>query len=101
MSHEVFRTKNFVADAANFIVDQARQALGERNEFRIALSGGNTPRPIYARLPSIARDLPWKLIQITFSDERCVPPDDPQSTLRRAPEIPFEPRTRPEKPIAR
>ena len=33
-------------------------ALGERNEFRIALSGGNTPRPVYARLAAIGRGLP-------------------------------------------
>jgi len=40
MNREVIRTKNFVADAANFIVDLARKALAERNEFRIALSVG-------------------------------------------------------------
>jgi 6-phosphogluconolactonase len=101
MGCHVIRTKNFAADAADFIVDQAHQALGERNEFRIALSGGNTPRPIYARLAAIARDLPWKLIQITFSDERCVPPDDPQSNFRMAHEILFVPAAVPEKSIAR
>src|SRR5204863_2524743 len=42
---QVIRTKNFVTDAADFILGEAQQALGERNEFRIALSGGNTPRP--------------------------------------------------------
>ena len=33
----VIRTKKFVTDAANFIVDLAHKALAERNEFRIAL----------------------------------------------------------------
>jgi 6-phosphogluconolactonase len=55
MGREVIRTKNFAFDAANFIVDQAHKAIGGRNEFRIALSGGNTPRPIYERLATIGR----------------------------------------------
>mgnify|MGYP003693857259 CR=1 FL=1 len=45
----VIRTKNFAIDAADFILEQAHKAIGERNEFRIALSGGNTPRPVYAQ----------------------------------------------------
>jgi 6-phosphogluconolactonase/glucosamine-6-phosphate isomerase/deaminase len=43
MAREVFRTKTFASDAANFIVGKAWEALGARNEFRIALSGGQTP----------------------------------------------------------
>src|ERR1700736_5030317 len=82
MSREVVRTKNFVNDAANFIVDLARNALAERNEFRVALSGGNTPRPVYSEIARIARDLPWHKVLITFGDERCVPPDDEQSNYR-------------------
>ena len=101
MGRHVIRTKNFGADAADFIIDQARKAIGERNEFRIALSGGNTPRPVYARLATVARDLPWELIRITFGDERCVPPDDPQSNFRMAQEILFVPADIPEKSIAR
>ena len=48
------RTNNFVADAAAFILEQARKAIAERNEFRIALSGGNTPAPVYARIATDA-----------------------------------------------
>src|SRR3989440_8633279 len=100
-SREVFRTKNFVADAANFIVDLAHQAIGERNEFRIALSGGNTPRPVYGELARMARDFPWEKILITFGDERCVPPDDAQSNYRMARETLFVPASVPEKSILR
>lgn len=98
---QVIRTKNFVTDAADFILAQARQALGERNEFRIALSGGNTPRPVYARLASIGRDLPWHQIRITFGDERCVPPDDPESNFRMARETLLAPAAVPEQSILR
>src|SRR2546421_8942559 len=101
MSAEVVRTKNFVADAAKFIVDLAHKALAERHEFRIALSGGNTPRPIYSEIARIGRDLPWERILITFGDERCVPPDDEQSNYRMAHETLFVPAGVPEKSIMR
>src|SRR5216117_1465443 len=97
----VLRTKNFVTDAADFILAQAQQALGERNEFRIALSGGNTPRPVYTLLAAIGRDLPWDLIRITFGDERCVPPDDAESNFRMARETLLAPAAVPEKSILR
>ena len=80
MKPQVIRTKDFAADATKFILDVARRSLGERNEFRMALSGGNTPRPVHAELARA--DLPWERVLITFGDERCVPPDDePSLTL--------------------
>ena len=97
----VIRTKNFVADAAAFILEHARKALEERNEFRIALSGGNTPAPVYARVAAEARDLPWESVWFTFGDERCVPPDDSQSNFRMARENLFVPAAIPEKSIMR
>jgi len=99
--HHVIRTKNFVVDAADFILEQAHRAIGERNGFRIALSGGNTPRPAYARLAALGHDLPWDLIRITFGDERCVPPDDPESNFRMAWETLLAPARVPEKSILR
>jgi 6-phosphogluconolactonase len=101
MDREIIRTNNFVAESADFILDQARRALDERNEFRIALSGGNTPRPVYAQLAARARNLPWELTRITFGDERCVPPDNPQSNFRMARETLFVPAGVPKKSIAR
>jgi len=98
---QVFRTKNFADDAAGFILDQAHRALRERNEFRIALSGGNTPVPVYTRLAAIAHDLPWELTRITFGDERCVPPDDRESNFRMARETLLAPAAVPEKSIMR
>src|SRR5947209_15556872 len=98
---KIIRTKKFVTDAADFIRAQAQQALGERNGFRIALSGGNTPRPAYARLAALGHDLPWDLIRITFGDERCVPPDDPESNFRMAWETLLAPARVPEKSILR
>ena len=101
MDRQVIRTKNFAVDAAQFILDQAHNALGERNEFRLALSGGNTPAPVYTRLAAIGHDLPWDLTRITFGDERCVPPDDRQSNFRMARETLLAPAAVPEKSILR
>src|SRR4051812_9040753 len=99
MNAEIIRTKNFVADAAKFIIDLAKGALAERNEFRIALSGGNTPRPVYAE---VARQkLPWEKVVFTFSDEPCVPPDNEQSNYRMARESLFGPGAVPDKSILR
>jgi 6-phosphogluconolactonase len=101
MGREFLRTKNFVADAANFIVDLAHKALAERKELRIALSGGNTPRPVYSEVARIGRGLPWERILITFGDERCVPPDDAQSNYRMARETLFLPAGISEKSVMR
>jgi 6-phosphogluconolactonase len=101
MGRQVIRTENFAGDAANLILDQAHKALGERYEFRIALSGGNTPVPIYTRLATIGHDLPWELVRITFGDERCVPPDDRESNFRMARETLLAPAAVPEKSILR
>jgi 6-phosphogluconolactonase len=98
---EIIRTANFAAEAADFILNQAHKAIGQRNEFRIALSGGNTPRSVYGRLATAGGDLPWERFCITFSDERCVPPDDPQSNYRMARETLFVPAAVPEKSIMR
>ncbi len=101
MTPAIIRTSNFVSDAAQFILQEARVALAERGEFRIALSGGNTPRPVYEELARIARELPWERVFITFSDERCVPPEDAQSNFRMARESLFLPAAVPESSITR
>jgi len=101
MSREVIHSKNFVSDAAGFLLQHARVALEERNEFRLALSGGNTPRPVYTEFARIGCDLPWERVHFTFSDERCVPPDDEQSNFRMASETLFQAAPVPEKSIAR
>lgn len=101
MNAHVIRTKAFAADAANFILQKARAALGERDEFRIALAGGNTPRPVYEELARRGPDLPWERIFVTFGDERCVSPEDKQSNYRMARESLFIPSAVPDRSIAR
>ena len=73
--------ESLISGAANFIADLAAQAIAARGRFTVALSGGNTPRPVYARLatPGYRDRIDWSRVQVFFGDERCVPPDDPQS----------------------
>ena len=97
----ITHTKDFVVDAAAFILEQAHKAIGERNEFRIALSGGHTPAPVYAHIASGTRDFRWESVRFTFGDERCVPPDDPQSNFSMACENLFVPAAVPQKSIMR
>lgn len=101
MKRDVIRSQNFVAEAAEFILHHARTALAERDQFRIALSGGNTPRPVYSEFARIAREVPWDRVHFTFSDERCVPPDDPQSNFKMARESLFVPGAVPDESVAR
>jgi 6-phosphogluconolactonase len=99
MAREVLRTKTFASDAANFILTRARESLDERHQFRIALSGGNTPRSVYAEMAK--RDLPWKKFLFTFGDERCVPPENDESNFRMANEALFRPASVPDTSILR
>jgi len=43
----------------------------------VALSGGSTPVPAYELAARLAPD--WSRVEVWWADERCVPPDDPQS----------------------
>jgi 6-phosphogluconolactonase len=73
--------------AAEEIVRTANAAVAERGRFTIALSGGSTPRNLYTLLATNARtSLPWAQMFFFWSDERHVPPSDPESNYRMAEE---------------
>jgi 6-phosphogluconolactonase len=88
MKPEIVHTKTFVPDAVALIGREAAAAIAARGVFRIALSGGNTPRPVYQALAVSGAD--WANWEVTFGDERCVPPDDVQSNFRMAKESLFD-----------
>ena len=78
--------ENWVTGVADFITELATRAIAERGRFTFAFSGGNTPRPVYARLAeacSIDR-IDWARVAVFFGDERCVPPEDSQSNYHMA-----------------
>ena len=69
------------AVAAEHVVQCARVAVAARGRFLVALSGGSTPQALYRLLAGSAYDtvLPWSATVLLWGDERCVPPDDPES----------------------
>jgi len=89
--------RSFVDGAAAFIAGLAVESIAARGCFTLALSGGSTPRPIYARLAATdcveridVDPIDWGKVHVFFSDERCVPPDDAASNYRMACEALFD-----------
>lgn len=78
--------ESLAARAAKYFVEQAERAAAARGRARIAISGGSTPKAAFALMadptqPWRAR-MPWSQLDLWWVDERCVPPDDPDSNYR-------------------
>ena len=73
-----------VAEAAAAIMTATVRAAGR---CALALSGGTTPRRLYARWASVFADrIPWADVHVFWGDERFVPFDDQRSNYRMAKE---------------
>jgi 6-phosphogluconolactonase len=70
--------------AACAFEDLSRIKAIEGKTFSAALSGGLTPRLLYQTLgsPALAGRIRWENTQLFQVDERCVPPDHPDSNFR-------------------
>jgi 6-phosphogluconolactonase len=73
------------AAAAEF-AEIAARASAARGRFTVALTGGSTPERAYRLLasPPLHDSVPWSHTHIFFGDERCVPPDSPESNFGMA-----------------
>ena len=74
--------------AAKLFVAKSLKAVAERDFFTVALSGGSTPKLLYQLLADpnepFREQIPWSSIHFFWTDERHVPPDDPESNYRMA-----------------
>ncbi len=72
--------------AADIVVASAQSAIAEKGSFSLALSGGRTPEALYTLLASepYRSQVDWSRTEFYFGDERCVPPDSPQSNYGMA-----------------
>ncbi len=74
--------------AAEWFIDQSRKLTDGNKLFRVLLSGGSSPLAMYTLLsqPGYADQVDWTNIHFFWGDERCVPPDHPDSNYRMAAE---------------
>jgi 6-phosphogluconolactonase len=74
--------------AAEYFVTRSIDAVAERGQFTVALSGGSTPKILYGLLADpnepFRDKVPWDSAHFFWSDERHVPPDHPDSNYRMA-----------------
>ncbi len=78
--------------AAEEIIQIAVDAIEKRGVFRIALSGGSTPKTLYSKLAcdqDLKKQMPWQNTHFFWSDERTVPPDHADSNYRMVQEAMF------------
>ncbi|HEX7314223.1 MAG TPA: 6-phosphogluconolactonase [Pyrinomonadaceae bacterium] len=84
---KVFDDAESVARAAAArVAELAREAIGARGLFTVALSGGSTPRRVYDLLAGeeFREGIDWPNVHVFFGDERMVPPDHAESNYRMA-----------------
>ncbi|HEU5229499.1 MAG TPA: 6-phosphogluconolactonase [Ktedonobacteraceae bacterium] len=75
--------------AAQHIVQIANESIVTHGRFTLALSGGSTPKTLYSLLGSepYRSQINWALVEIFWSDERCVPPESEESNFHLAQEV--------------
>lgn len=80
-NHEA--TLNF---CVNHFIATANESIDDDGFFSVALSGGSTPKEIFKglALERNRHEVDWSRVLVFWSDERCVPPDDPDSNYRMA-----------------
>jgi 6-phosphogluconolactonase len=105
MTLNIFDTREeAIGVLAKYFVQIANEAIEDRDRFSVALSGGNTPRELYALLATDAyreKVADWSKIFFFFGDERYVPPTDKDSNYHMAKEVLFDPLNIPSSQIFR
>jgi 6-phosphogluconolactonase len=70
---------------AKELVSIIKKTVSIKGNYTLALSGGNTPQLLFSVLAEIYSDsINWSLVHFFWVDERCVPPDDPESNFGNA-----------------
>ena len=71
---------------AEQFVRLATESVAATGRFTVALSGGSTPEALYSLLAGQTFQplVPWSRVYFFWGDERCVPPDHPESNYRMA-----------------
>ena len=75
--------------AAEYFIQLANEAILAKGKFTVALSGGNTPAPMYKLLATkyYSTQVDWKKCYFFWGDERCVPLNDENNNSYHAKNI--------------
>lgn len=75
--------------AAGLFSEIVNKAIKREGRASVALSGGSTPRALFALLaePDWREAIDWSCVHVFWGDERFVSPDDTQSNFRMANEL--------------
>jgi len=87
--HRAKDPDDWAESAARHLSDRALEAVDERGAFHLVMAGGSTPRRALACwIEQEGAESPiWSHVHVYFSDERGVPPEDPQSNYRMVREV--------------
>jgi 6-phosphogluconolactonase len=72
--------------SVEIFVSEAQNAIKTKDTFRVAISGGHTPKRFFELLGEEpkATSLPWEKVHLFWVDERYVPPDSQWSNYKLA-----------------
>lgn len=77
--------KELATGFSRILADKITLLLKENSELKVAISGGNTPLKLFETLASnYFSKIEWNKINFYWVDERCVPPDSPESNFGNA-----------------
>lgn len=81
------------ASVADAWVSSVAKARTEGRRLLVALSGGRVAKKLFASAVTLAnvKRVSLQAVEFFWADERCVPPDDPESNFRLANEFLFRP----------
>lgn len=78
--HLFSSSAELVAELGTAIVDQLQDAIAKKGSASMAVSGGNSPKPLFAYLAQ--QSLRWEKVTITLVDERWVDENSDSSNAK-------------------
>lgn len=82
--HIAENTTRLSEELAGWITDYIQEVLRKQERFTFVLSGGSTPRQLYALLSAAPykEQIAWEKLHFFWGDERAVPFDDERNNAR-------------------
>ena len=82
---KIFKSREILANAlAEYLAEQIQRLVLQKDKVFIALSGGSTPSLLFKEMLRRKDPIDWTKVGFFWVDERCVPPDHPESNFGTA-----------------